>query len=64
MSAIEKIAEIDTEFEDVLSYFNGDKNAAIRSLLNDVRNLRHMLSISEHLTSKGLTRGWKPSGGR
>ena len=64
MSAIEKITEIDAvqaELDDLLSYHGGDQLAAIRSLLNDCRNLRHQLAISEHLTSKGLTRGWKPS---
>ena len=64
MSAAEKIVEIDAiqaELDDVLSYHNGDVFAAVRSLLNDCRNLRRQLAISEHLTSRGLTRGWKPS---
>ena len=64
MSAPEKIAEIDAEFDDVLAYFDGDTAAAIRSLLNDCRNLRQQLHVSEHLMSKGLTRGWKPSGAK
>jgi DNA repair exonuclease SbcCD ATPase subunit len=63
MSAVQKEAEKEqarTELEDVLAYHGGDALEAVKSLLNDCRNLRGQLAISEQITSVGYVRGWKP----
>lgn len=44
----------------VLSAFDGDALAAIRSLLDDADFLRDQLFIASSLMSKGIGRGWKP----
>lgn len=62
MSADSIQAEIEdarAELEDVLSYHNGDALAAVRSLLNDCRNLRHRLAITNSIVSRGYARGWR-----
>ena len=56
-----EIDEAEAELNDVLSYHNVNAFAEIGSLLNDCRNLLHHLAISERLTNRGLTPGWKPS---
>ncbi len=63
MSAVQKVSEKEearAELDDVLAYHGGDALAAVQSLLNDCRNLRGQLAISEQITSVGYVRGWKP----
>ncbi|WFT88015.1 hypothetical protein [Rhizobium leguminosarum] len=35
-------------------------NAAIDTLLEDIRHLRHQLALTEGAMRRGMTRGWRP----
>lgn len=45
----------------VLAWHNGDARAAIFTLLEDCRHLRHQLALTQGAMSRGMTRGWTPS---
>ena len=47
--------------EEVLAYHGGDALAAVQTLLEDCRHLRHELVLAEGAMSTGMTRGWRPS---
>lgn len=49
------------EYAATLIWHDGDKAAAIRTLLADCRHLREQLALSRIAMSLGFTRGWMPS---
>ncbi|EJC76030.1 hypothetical protein Rleg10DRAFT_4672 [Rhizobium leguminosarum bv. trifolii WSM2012] len=51
----------DSELAEVIAYHEGDMQAAINTLLGDVRHLRQQLALVEVALSRGMTRGWRPS---
>jgi hypothetical protein len=53
--------EARNELEDVLAYHEGDALAAVQTLLDDCRHLRQELALTEDASSRGFTRGWRPS---
>jgi hypothetical protein len=53
--------EARNELEDVLAYHEGDALAAVQTLLEDCRHLRQELALTEGASSRGFTRGWRPS---
>jgi hypothetical protein len=53
--------EARNELEDVLAYHEGDALAAVQTLLDDCRHLRQELALTEGASSRGFTRGWRPS---
>ncbi|MGO8096689.1 hypothetical protein [Rhizobium leguminosarum] len=50
-----------SEIEAVLAYHGADAQAAIGTLLDDIRHLRRQLALTEGAASRGMTRGWRPS---
>ncbi|MGR9180476.1 hypothetical protein ACU8OR_33815 (plasmid) [Rhizobium leguminosarum] len=48
------------EIEAVLAWHDGNARAAIGTLLDDIRHLRHQLALTEGAMSRGMTRGWRP----
>ncbi|MFK0273621.1 hypothetical protein ACIQUG_08095 [Ensifer sp. NPDC090286] len=59
-----------TETEDVepidelaaaLAWHLGDKDATIRTLLDDCKHLRQQLAFARGTMSVGFARGWRPS---
>lgn len=46
---------------EVVAYHGGDMQAAIATLLGDIRHLRQQLALAEGAMSRGMTRGWRPS---
>jgi hypothetical protein len=44
-----------------LAWHDGDAKAAIAALLEDNRHLRTQLALAEAASSKGFTRGWRPT---
>ncbi|MBX5181688.1 hypothetical protein HJB88_03380 [Rhizobium sp. NZLR5] len=48
------------EIEAVLAYHHEDAQAAIGTLLGDIKHLRRQLALAEGVMSKGMTRGWLP----
>ncbi|WP_085779439.1 hypothetical protein [Rhizobium sp. NXC14] len=50
-----------SELDEVVAFHNGDMRAAIVTLLEDIRHLRHQLVLAEGAMSSGMTRGWRPS---
>ncbi|MDI5927800.1 hypothetical protein [Rhizobium leguminosarum] len=48
------------EIEAVLAWHDGNALAAIATLLDDIRHLRHQLALTESAMSRGMTRGWRP----
>ncbi|WP_221154092.1 hypothetical protein [Rhizobium lentis] len=48
------------EVAEVIAYHGGDMEAAIGTLLDDIRHLRHQLVLAEGAMSRGMTRGWRP----
>ncbi|MBX5082185.1 hypothetical protein HJB56_05215 [Rhizobium lentis] len=54
-------AMIDEEIAEVLAYHKGDAQAAIATLLGDIRHLRWQLVLTEGAMGRGMTRGWRPS---
>ena len=53
-------AVVDDEIAEVLAYHQGDAQAAIGTLLNDIRHLRWQLVLTECAMGRGITRGWRP----
>ncbi|NNH45491.1 hypothetical protein HLI03_28235 [Rhizobium laguerreae] len=51
----------DDEHANVIAYHRGDANAAIDTLLQDIRHLRRQLALTEGAMSLGMARGWRPS---
>lgn len=47
--------------EAALAWHQGDARAAIATLIEDCRHLRHQLALAEGAMSRGMTRGWTPS---
>lgn len=47
--------------EAALAWHQGDARAAIATLIEDCRHLRHQLALTEGAMSRGMTRGWAPS---
>ncbi|MBX4954284.1 hypothetical protein HJB76_02090 [Rhizobium lentis] len=54
-------AMVDDEIGEVLAYHKGDAQAAIGTLLADIRHLRWQLVLTEGAMGRGITRGWRPS---
>lgn len=54
-------AVVDDEIAEVLAYHKGDAQAAIGTLLSDIRHLRWQLILTEGAMGRGITRGWRPS---
>ncbi|EJC85341.1 hypothetical protein Rleg4DRAFT_7670 [Rhizobium leguminosarum bv. trifolii WSM2297] len=52
---------VDDEIAEVLAYHKGDVQAAIATLLGDIRYLRWQLVLTEGAMGRGITRGWRPS---
>ncbi len=50
-----------TEVGAVLAYHDGNVEATIATLLEDLRFLRQQLALAEGAMSRGMTRGWRPS---
>ncbi|MGO6667965.1 hypothetical protein ACCS43_21780 [Rhizobium ruizarguesonis] len=48
------------ERDKVIAYHRGDTDAAIDTLLQDIRHLRRQLALAEGAMSRGMTRGWRP----
>ncbi|MEF3128743.1 hypothetical protein [Rhizobium leguminosarum] len=48
------------EIEAVLVWHDDNARAAIGTLLDDIRHLRHQLALTEGAMSRGMTRGWRP----
>ena len=48
------------DLAEVIAYHKGDREAAICTLLEDIRHLRRQLALAEGAMSKGMTRGWLP----
>ncbi|TBH22194.1 hypothetical protein ELG64_01065 [Rhizobium leguminosarum] len=48
------------EIEAVLAWHDDNARAAIGTLLDDIRHLRHQLVLTEGAMSRGMTRGWRP----
>ncbi|MEB3043819.1 hypothetical protein [Rhizobium mulingense] len=53
-------AMVDDEIVEVLAYHQGDAQAAIGTLLNDIRHLRWQLVLTEVAMGRGITRRWRP----
>jgi predicted aldo/keto reductase-like oxidoreductase len=49
------------EVEAALAYHDGNAEATIATLLEDLRFLRQQLALAEGAMSTGMTRGWRPS---
>jgi hypothetical protein len=49
------------EIEAVLAWHDDNACAAIGTLLDDIRHLRHQLALTEGAMGRGMTRGWRPS---
>lgn len=49
-----------TEVEAALAYHDGNAEATIATLLEDLRFLRQQLALAEGAMSTGMTRGWRP----
>lgn len=47
--------------EAALAWHKGDARAAIATLIEDCRHLRHQLALTEGAMSRGMTRGWVPN---
>ncbi|MBX4972623.1 hypothetical protein HJB73_04060 [Rhizobium lentis] len=52
---------VEGEVAEVVAYHGGDMQAAIGTLLDDIRHLRKQLALAEGAMSSGMTRGWRPS---
>lgn len=50
-----------TEVKAALAYHDGNAEATIATLLEDLRFLRKQLALAEGAMSTGMTRGWRPS---
>ncbi|PDS29249.1 hypothetical protein [Rhizobium phaseoli] len=54
-------AIVDDEIAEVLAYHKGNAQAAIGTLLGDIRHLRWQLVLTEGAMGRGMTRGWRPT---
>lgn len=63
MHAEQQLPETRSEdpVEAALAWHKGDVRAAIATLIEDCRHLRHQLALAEGAMSRGMTRGWAPS---
>lgn len=67
MSAPQRQIEIEEESQVVdeataaVAWHAGDKDATIRTLLDDCKHLRQQLALAEGSMSVGFARGWRPS---
>jgi len=52
--------EVDFEVQAALAWHDGDVNATIATLLEDIRHLRHQLALAEGIMSRAMPRGWRP----
>lgn len=57
---IENEEEVAEEAAAAVAWHEGDKDATIRTLLDDCRHLRQQLVLAEGSMSVGFTRGWRP----
>ncbi|OBY04444.1 hypothetical protein BAE36_24850 [Rhizobium leguminosarum bv. trifolii] len=53
--------QVDDELAEVVAYHKGDMQAAIGTLLQDIRHLRRQLALTEGAMGRGMARGWRPS---
>lgn len=44
-----------------IAWHGGDKDATIRTLLDDCKHLRQQVALAEGSMSVGFARGWRPS---
>lgn len=58
---IEEDSEAMDEIAAALAWHGGDKEATIRTLLNDCQHLREQLALAGATMSIGFARGWRPS---
>ncbi|MGF9694678.1 hypothetical protein AAIH46_17800 [Rhizobium sp. 0TCS1.26] len=56
-----EVEHAENEVGAALAYHGGDARAAVATLLDDCRHLRLQLALAEGATSRGMTRGWRPS---
>lgn len=65
MSAVQKQDETEDhpvdELAAALAWHQGDKDATIRTLLEDCRHLREQLALAGATMSVGFARGWRPA---
>ncbi|OWO94529.1 hypothetical protein B5E41_12255 [Rhizobium esperanzae] len=54
-------AMVDDEIAEVLAYHKGNAQAAIGTLLGDIRHLRWQLVLTEGAMGRGIARGWRPT---
>lgn len=60
-SEIEEGSEAVDEFAAALAWHDGDREATIRTLLDDCKHLREQLALAGATMSVGFARGWRPS---
>ncbi|MBD9524308.1 hypothetical protein IB262_30975 [Ensifer sp. ENS02] len=60
-SEIEESEDPVDEFVAALAWHRGDKDATIRTLLEDCRHLRQQLTLAGATMSVGFARGWRPA---
>lgn len=58
---IEENNQVADEVAAAVAWHEGDKEAAIRTLLEDCRHLREQLALAGATMSVGFARGWRPS---
>lgn len=66
MSAPQRQSEIKNdrvldEAVEAVAWHDGDKDATIRTLLDDCMHLREQLTLAGATMSVGFARGWRPS---
>ncbi|KSV65030.1 hypothetical protein N182_35980 [Sinorhizobium sp. GL2] len=66
MSAPQRQTEKDSdqmldEVFEAVAWHDGDKDATIRTLLDDCKHLREQLALACATMSVGFARGWRPS---
>jgi hypothetical protein len=47
--------------EAIIAAHGGDARAAVADLVHRIQHLRHQLTLTSAVMSKGMTRGWQPS---
>ncbi|WP_043617728.1 hypothetical protein [Ensifer sp. ZNC0028] len=57
----EENIEVVDEAAAAVAWHDGDKDATIRTLLNDCKHLRRQVALAEGSMSVGFARGWRPS---
>lgn len=53
--------EVIDEVEAALAWHNGDPRKTVATLLEDIRHLKMQLILLEGASSRGFTRGWRPT---